>query len=48
MVKMIENAERINNTPSLQPRGPFPLINQVAMALTVDIIQESLHTVRRI
>ena len=46
-IKLVANAERINKTPSLQPRGPFPLVDQVGMGLAVEILQESLHAVGR-
>ena len=41
-MKMVRNAERINKTPNLEPRGPFPLQDKTGMGLAVDIIQESL------
>ena len=40
--EMVNHAVRIGKTPSLQPRGPFPLGDQVGMGLAVDIIQKSL------
>ena len=44
-LQMIKNAERINKTPTLSPRGPFPLKDQVRMGLAVDIVQKMVHTV---
>ena len=46
-LQMIKNAERINKTPTLSPRGPFPLKDQVRMGLAVDIVQKMVHTVGR-
>ena len=46
-LELIRNAERINKTPSLQPRGPLPLGDPVGMGLAVDIIQKSLVAVGR-
>jgi len=40
--RLVNNSVRINKTPSLAPRGPFLLCDQVAMGLAVDINQESL------
>ena len=31
-LELVRNAERINKTPTLEPRGPFPLKDQVGMA----------------
>ena len=42
-LQMIKNAERIIKTPTLSPRGPFPLKDQVGMGLAVVIVQKSLH-----
>ena len=42
--ELVDNAVRINKTPTLEPRGPFPLVDQVGMGLAVDIIQKSLVT----
>lgn len=41
-LELVRNAERINKTPTLEPRGPFPLKDQVGMGLAVDICQKSL------
>ena len=41
--RIVDNAVRINKTPSLQPRGPLGLEDPVGMSLAVDILQESLH-----
>ena len=46
-LELIRNAERINKTPSLQPRGPLPLSDPVGMGLAVDIVQKSLVAVGR-
>ena len=45
--RLVNNSVRINKTPSLAPRGPFLLCDQVAMGLAVDINQESLVARRR-
>ena len=37
------NAERIGKTPTLEPRGPFPLKDSLGIGLVVDIIQKSMH-----
>ena len=39
-IELVNNAVRINKTSSLQPRGPFPLADQVGMGLAVDIVQK--------
>ena len=41
-MELVRNAERINKTPTLEPRGPFPLKDLVGMGLAVDITQKSL------
>ena len=41
-LELVRNAERINKTPTLEPRGPFPLKDLVGMGLAVDITQKSL------
>ena len=38
------NTERIGKTPTLEPRGPFPLKDSLGMGLATDIIQKSIHT----
>jgi len=47
-VKIINNAVRLNKTPSLQDRGPFPLKDEVGMGLAVEILQESITAVGKI
>ena len=42
-LRIIENATRINKTPSLEPRGPVELGDPSGMSLAVDILQESIH-----
>ena len=42
IAKLVRNAEKIHKTPSLQPRGPFPIGDPVGMGLAVDIIRESV------
>ena len=37
-LEMVRYSEMINNTPTLEPRGPFPLEDQVGMGLMVDIL----------
>ena len=44
---LVNNVLRIGKTPSLKPRGPFPLSDPVGMGLAVDINQESLVAVGR-
>lgn len=46
--RLVDNALRINKTPGVKERGPFPLRDETGMGLAVDIIQESLHAVGRI
>ena len=41
--QLVKNAERIGKTPTLEPRGPFPLKDSLGMGLAVDIIQKSIH-----
>jgi hypothetical protein len=45
--KIVANSVRNNKSPSLQPRGPFPLADPMGMGLAVDILQESLVAVGR-
>ena len=41
--QLVTSAERIGKTPTLEPRGPFPLKDSLGMDLAVDIIQKSIH-----
>jgi hypothetical protein len=41
--QLVINAERIGKTPTLEPRGPFPLKDSMGMGLAVDILQKSVH-----
>lgn len=41
-VEIVNNAIRINKTPTIQPRGPFLMEDQVGMGLQVDMLQKSL------
>ena len=41
--EVVRNAERINKTPSLHPRGPMPLGDPLGMGVAVDILQKSVH-----
>ena len=45
--KIVANAMRVNKTPSLCPRGPFPLKDNAGVGLAVEILQESLMAVGR-
>jgi hypothetical protein len=43
--EIVRNALRINQTPILRPRGPFPVSDTVGMGLGVAIVQKSLVAV---
>ena len=41
-MEMVRNCGLANKTPSLEPRGPFPIADQVGMGLLVDILIKSV------
>lgn len=45
---IVRNCERIGKTPSLPPRGPFPMSDQVGMGVAVEMLQKSLVSRGRI
>ena len=44
----LENAASIGKTPAYYPRGPFPMSDEVAMSLAVDMLLKSLRAKGRI
>lgn len=45
---MVKNSLRVGKTPTLPPRGPFPLKDEFGMGLAVDMLQRSITSVGKI
>lgn len=48
MLANVRRCERINKTPSYEPRGPMPMGDTIGMGVAVDMLLKSLHARGRI